>query len=168
MDAISYVRNASKEIVNFGDVYPPILPTTNVLRKAINEVQNKRLGLTGSKVLDNLVNAMHTTHVGLIHKIGLYPFFCYYWAEEQKLAYKINSNDDHFFMTIDATGSVCKRIKYQHAKSSHFFISVHDCNINRKYASIPNVISGARYNCNYKLASKNFKLQYTTATNDSM
>jgi len=122
IDAISYVRNESKKIIKFGDAYPPILPSTSVLRKAVNEVQDKRLGLTGSKVLNNLVNAMHTTHAGFIHKIGLYPFFCYYWTEEQKLSYKINCQDDHSFIAIDATGSVCKRIKYEHNKSKHIFL----------------------------------------------
>ena len=79
------------------------------------------MGLTGSKVLNNLMNAMHIIHVDCIHKIGLYSFFCYYWTEEQIFAYKI-SNDDHSFITIDATGSVCKHIKYEHNKSKHIFL----------------------------------------------
>jgi len=41
IDAITYVRNKSKKIINFGDVYPPILPKTNVLRKAVNEIRDK-------------------------------------------------------------------------------------------------------------------------------
>lgn len=135
IDAITYVRNESKKIINFGDVYPPILPKTNVLRKAVNEVRDKRLGLTGSKVLNNLVNAMHTTHVGLIHKIGLYPFSCYYWTKEQILAYKISHNDDHSFIAIDATGSVCKRIKYEHNKSKHIFLYL--CMIVTSNGSMP-------------------------------
>lgn len=66
IDAISYVRNESKKIIRFGDAYPPILPTTNVLRKAVNEAQSKRLGLTGSKPINNLVDVQNITYIGSI------------------------------------------------------------------------------------------------------
>lgn len=116
------MRSESNKIIRFGDTYPPILPTTNVLRKAVNEAQNKRLGLTGSKPINNLTDAQNTKYIGTIHKVGAFPFFCYYWTEEQKLSYKINCKDERSFMTIDATGSLCKKIKYSHGKSSHIFL----------------------------------------------
>lgn len=46
-DAITYIRNEAKTLIQFGDPYPPILPKSDVLRKAKSEVQEKRLGITG-------------------------------------------------------------------------------------------------------------------------
>lgn len=122
-DAISYVRTEAKTLIDFDGPYPPILPKTTVLRKAISETKNKRLGLTGSKPINNLINVKDTTHIGSVHNIGGSPFFCYYWTKEQKLLYKLHhKNDTQSFMTIDATGSIVKKIKYQHSKSSHIFL----------------------------------------------
>lgn len=122
-DAITYIRSEAKHLMDFGDPYPPILPKTTVLRKAISEMKDKRLGLTGSKSISNIVDMKDTTHVGSVHKIGASPFFCYYWTTEQKLLYKLNyKTNEHSFMTIDATGSVVKKIKYSYTKSSHIFL----------------------------------------------
>src|ERR1700739_415026 len=74
-DAITYVRNEAKDLINFRDPYPPILSKTNVLRKAIAEAKDKRLGLVGTKSINNIINIKDTTHVGSIHKIGASPFF---------------------------------------------------------------------------------------------
>lgn len=50
-DAITYVRNEAKTLIRFGDHYPPILPKTDVLRKAKSEIQDKRLGITGNLLI---------------------------------------------------------------------------------------------------------------------
>lgn len=124
-DAItySYVRSQAKKLINFEDSYPPILPKTTVLRKAIAEAKDKRLGLVGTKSINNIINLKHTTHIGSIHKIGAFPFFCHYWTKEQNLLYILHyKNDPQSFMTIDATGSVVKKIKYDYSKSSHIFL----------------------------------------------
>lgn len=89
-DAISYIRTEAKDLINFRDPYPPTLPKTATLRKAISETKDKRLGLTGSKSINNLINAKDTTHIGMVHKIGASPFFCYYWTKDQKLLYKLH------------------------------------------------------------------------------
>jgi len=39
-------------LINFGDPYLPILPKTNVLRKAIVEAKDKHLGLVGTKSIN--------------------------------------------------------------------------------------------------------------------
>jgi len=38
-------------LIRFGDPYPPILPNTDVLRKAKSELQEKRLGMTGNLLI---------------------------------------------------------------------------------------------------------------------
>lgn len=121
-DAISYVRTEAKNLIDFGDPYPPILPKTTVLRKAVSETKSKRLGLTGSKPINNLIDAKDTTHIGSIHNIDGSPFFCYYWTKEQKMLYKLHHKDTQSFMTIDATGSIVKKIKYGYSKSNQFRI----------------------------------------------
>lgn len=47
-DAITYVRNKAKNLIRFGEPYPPILPKTDILRKAKSEIQEKRLGIIGN------------------------------------------------------------------------------------------------------------------------
>lgn len=56
------------------------------------------------------MDAQNTTYIGSIYKVSAFPFFCYYWIEEQKLSYKINCKDESSFITIDATGSLCKKL----------------------------------------------------------
>lgn len=59
----------------------------------------------------------------MIKKIGALPFFCHYWTKEQKLLYKLNTKtDDSSFMTIDATGSIAKKIQYRDVKSKYIFL----------------------------------------------
>jgi len=41
-----YVQNKIKSLIQFGDLYPPILRKTDVLRKEKIEIQEKRLGIT--------------------------------------------------------------------------------------------------------------------------
>jgi len=50
-DAITYVRKEAQKLIQFGDPYPPILPKTDVLRKAKSEIQEKRLGITGKLLI---------------------------------------------------------------------------------------------------------------------
>lgn len=122
-DAISYVRQEAAKYAKFGGPPPPIIPKPGVLREAVRQMKNERLGLSGAKEIDNLISAKHGTHVGGIHNIGAYPFFCHYWSKEQKMIYKLDmKNDKQSYMTIDATGSVVKKIKYEHGKSSHIFL----------------------------------------------
>lgn len=122
-DAISFVRKQAAQYVEFGGPYPPIIPKTGVIWEAVREAKNKRLDISGAKEIDNLVSAKHATHIGDIQNIGACPFFCHYWSEEQKMIYKLNANNDkQSFMTIDATESVVKKIRYEHEKSSHIFL----------------------------------------------
>lgn len=39
-------------------------------------------------------------------------------------------------LLFDVTGSICKRIKYEHNKKAYLFMFVHDCNIKWQYADI--------------------------------
>jgi len=89
-DAMTYIQNQTKDLINFGDSYSPISSKTNVLRKTIAEAKDKRSGLVGTKSINNIINIKDTTHVGSVHKIGASPFFCHYWTKEQKLLYKLH------------------------------------------------------------------------------
>lgn len=108
--AILYIRTKAKNLINFGDLYPLILPKASTLRKTVSEIKTKRLGLSGLKPIDNLIDVKDSTHVGSIHKIGASLFFCYYWTKQQQLLYKLHhKNDKQSLMTIDATGSLIKK-----------------------------------------------------------
>jgi len=60
----------------------------------------------------------------IIHNIGIDPFYCMYWTQEQLLMYKKTpKQDDNCFLTIDATGSIAKKLRLPNGEtSSHIFL----------------------------------------------
>lgn len=95
-----------------------------VLRKAKQEKSDKRLQLHTNDPLQNLHVAKCTTFVRTIHNIGLNPFYCMYWSAEQGLMYKTaHKQDNDCFITIDATGSIAKKLRLPNGeKSPHLFL----------------------------------------------
>jgi len=60
------------------------------------------------KTNDPLVNlriAKYTNLLGIIHSLGLDPFYCMYWTEEQQILYKLH-NKANSYVAIDATDSI--------------------------------------------------------------
>lgn len=113
--------------MTFGDNIPPIFYDATVLRKAKQAELDKRLQLCNTDPVQNLHLAKCTRFVRTIHNIGLNPFYCMYWSLEQQLMYKkAHKQDIHCFLTIDATGSVGKKLRLPNEeKSLHLFL--HQC-----------------------------------------
>ncbi|EFN66884.1 120.7 kDa protein in NOF-FB transposable element, partial [Camponotus floridanus] len=115
----------AKQLMTFGDNIPPILYDATVLRKAKQEeIDNKRLQLHNTDPLYNLHIAKCTRFVRTIHNIGLNPFYCMYWSLEQQIMYKkAHKQDDNCLLTVDATGSIGKKLRLPNGeKSPHLFL----------------------------------------------
>jgi len=123
-DASTWRSNKAKDLMNNGDPIPPILYNTTVLRKAKQQELDRRLELEHCDPILNLNLAKYEFLAGIIRNLGLDPFFCMYWTEEQKIFYKtmINQNSNSF-LTIDATGSFAKKLKLiNNEKSPHIYL----------------------------------------------
>lgn len=111
-------------LMAFDDNIPPILFDATVLRKAKQEESDKRQQLSSTDPLQNLHIAKCTRFLRTIHNIGLNPFYCMYWSLEQQIMYKkAHKQDDNCFLTIDATGSIGKKLRLPNGeKSPHLFL----------------------------------------------
>lgn len=125
------------KLMTFGDTIPPILYDTSVLRKAKQAELDKRLQLDNTDPLHNLHMAKCTRFMRTIHNIGLNPFYCMYWSVEQQLMYKkAHKEDPNCFLTIDATGSIAKKLRLPNGeKSPHLFL--YECVCVSKVGNFP-------------------------------
>lgn len=123
-DASTWRTNKAKCLMDNGDPIPPTLYNATVLRKAKQQEMDRRLELKHCDPILNLNVAKYESFAGIIGNIGLDPFFCMYWTEEQKIFYKTVMNRNHSsFLTIDATGSFAKKLKLVNKeKSPHIYL----------------------------------------------
>jgi len=68
--------------------------STTVLRKANQQELDHRLELEHCDPILNLNIAKYKFLAGIIRNLGLDPFFCMYWTEEQKILYKTMTNQN--------------------------------------------------------------------------
>lgn len=106
-----------------GDPIPPTLYNTTVLRKVKQQELDRRLELKHSDPILNLNLSKYESLAGIVRNIGLDPFFCMYWTEEQKLLYNTTYQNLNSFLTVDATGSFAKKLKLVNKeKSPHVYL----------------------------------------------
>lgn len=123
-DATTWRENEANHLIDNGDPIPPILYDTTVLRKAKQEELDRRLELKHSDPILNVNLAKYESLAGIVRNIGLDPFFCMYWTEEQKLLYKTTMHQNsNSVLAIDATGSFAKKLKLiNNEKSPHIYL----------------------------------------------
>lgn len=116
-------EEANNKIMTFGDKGPPILYSSNVLRKAKQMELDNRLGIVDCDPIRNLQIFKYLERLGSIHGIGLDPFYIMYWSKEQITLYKILNRSNNSYFTMDATGSIAKKLsKPDGTKSAHLFL----------------------------------------------
>lgn len=133
-DAITFKREEAKRLKKFGGKNMPILPNTNVLRKA---KEQQLLKMHELEYANPLINLLHQSkcgkYAGSIHSIGLSKVHCMYWSPEQQQIYIARcKKDPNAILTIDAIGSVVKRDKKQ---DSHVYL--YQCMLVTKEGSVP-------------------------------
>jgi len=106
------------------DSISSILYSTTVLRKAKQQELDSRLELEHCDPILNLNLTKYESLAGIIRNLGLNPFFCMYWIEEQKIFYKTMTNQkSNSFLIIDVTGSFAKKLKLiNNEKSPYIYL----------------------------------------------
>lgn len=83
---------------------------------------DNRFGITDCNAIENLQIYKYTKKPGLIHGIGLDPFYVMYWSKQQMTLYKIINRFKNAYFTMDATGSIAKKLPMPDGtKSAHLF-----------------------------------------------
>lgn len=116
-------KRKAVETLNYGDKIPANIYKKTVLRKCKQEESDKALGITIKCTIMSLTQFKHTKYAGSIHLISADPLIVHYWTPCQLVFYK-NIRKSYVRLTIDATGSIVKKIKRttQNILSSHIFL----------------------------------------------
>lgn len=113
----------ARKIMNFGDQEPPILFSPHVLRKAKQNELDNRLDVVDCDPIRNLQIYKYVKRPGSIYGIGLDPFYIMYWSKEQITMYKMINRLKNTYFTMDATGSIAKKLPMPDGtKSPHLFL----------------------------------------------
>jgi len=116
-------KRKAVEPLNYGDKIPANIYKKSVLRKCKQEESDKALGITIKCPIMSLIQFKHTKYAGSIHLISADPLIVHYWTPCQLVFYK-SIRKSYVRLTIDATGSIVKKIKRttQNILSSHIFL----------------------------------------------
>jgi len=125
MSTYGWRRTKANELMTFGDVEPANLYNETVLCKAKQMDIDKNLGLL-DKISDPVASILALKYKlkfsRIIREIGLDKFFVIYFSPEQLFLYKqFNRTEKTGTLSIDATGSLVKKIMKPDG-STHFFV----------------------------------------------
>lgn len=122
----SWRREKANELMTFGDVEPAHLYDETVLRKAKQMDNDEKLGL--GKISDPVASILELKYKaefsGVIREVGLDKFFVIYFSPEQLLLYQQFNRQTQKagLLSIDATGSVVKKIKKPDGSTNFLFL----------------------------------------------
>jgi len=131
--------------MTFGDVEPAHLYNENVLRKAKQLENDRVLGL--NNISDPILAVVELKYkaefAGFIRDIGIDKLFIMYWSDEQVFLYKkfIKQQNKIGTLSIDATGSLIKRIKRPDGSSHTIFLYQIVAPFNGKILAVCQIIS---------------------------
>lgn len=109
----------------------------NTLRKAKQEYKDKILGIQYKCPVDSLVEfKLNSIYSGSIHCIGNCPFFFYYLKNHQIAIYK-DASKEYTKLSIDATGSLIKKIKRTSLQLLSANIFLYEGVLSTKFGHIP-------------------------------
>lgn len=126
MSAYGWRREKANEIMSFGDVEPAHLYNETVLRKAKQTDNDEKLGV--NQISDPIASILSLKYKpefsGIIREIGLDKFFVIYFSPEQLLLYQQfhRQTQKAGILSIDATGSVVKKIKKPDGSTNFLFL----------------------------------------------
>ena len=123
-------RHFARKYMNFGDSEPYNLYSNEVLRKAKEEQVRKDVMRSvnvelSSDIIKNLMQLKHKSHLtDFIKHISIEKFTLHYWSPEQTLIYKEESRKfkNDLIVSIDATGSLIKKMLSVNENMSHIFM----------------------------------------------
>lgn len=92
-----------------GDPEPPTLQKTEVLKNAMYKFLKEQY--VDPKPRLSLEIMKETTLGNIIHEVGLNPFFVFFWTLAQSHAYLSCAENAPVSVSIDASGSIVKKIR---------------------------------------------------------
>lgn len=130
-------RHEANKLMKLGDPEPPHLYSTNVLRKAKQELRDANIGcVKADDPLRSLQIMKHTPpYAGAIHDIAIDKVNVQYWSPSQMYAYKKYCSEKGSTLCIDATGSLVKKISRPNGSSGPIFL--YECVIKTEQFQIP-------------------------------
>lgn len=126
--AMAYRAEMAEQYMDHNDIIePPHLYSAEVLRTAKHEILKKKY------IHEDPIKALHIMKfnklAGIIHNIGLDPFYVHYWGNYQLDVYRAYAASEPACVYTDATGSIVKKIrKPDNSNSKHIFL--YNCVIN--------------------------------------
>jgi len=141
-ESASNWKRKAVELLNYGDKIPANVYEKSVLRKCKQEESDLVLGITIKCPIMSLIQFKHTKYAGSIHFISADPLIVHYWTPCQLVFYK-SIRKSYVRLTIDATGSIVKKIKRttQNILSSHIFLYEGDLSSDEFQVSVLQMIS---------------------------
>lgn len=100
------------DLMNEGDKEPSVLPKLGTLRQIKHE-RNQSVQLHPNPILSLVCMASTPPYDECIRNVSAYPFYVYYWTNEQIAFYKdCQKTLNYVRLSIDATGSIfCKKLR---------------------------------------------------------
>lgn len=123
--ACGWRREKANEIMTFGDVEPAHLYSETVLRKAKQLDADNKLGLGKVSDLSSILELKYKQEFSsTIREIGIDKFFVIYFTPEQLFLYQQfhKQNKKAGILSIDATGSLIKKIKKPDESTNSIFL----------------------------------------------
>lgn len=103
-----YRAEKAAENMREGDIEPPTLPSSPVLRTARS--QHRRKQFTDPDPIKALQKLKHGDAAFIVRNIGLDPFYVHYWSRHQLNIYQDYVNKGSSRLCLDATGSIMRKI----------------------------------------------------------
>lgn len=120
--AVAFRQDQAVKYMQQGDLKPPHLYSTDVLRKAKEQRKIKSLDITEKNPVKSLQVLKHGVWAGSIHDIGVDKFFVHYHSPSQMVVYKTHCQKKHVKLCIDATGTLVKKVRHELQSSGHIFL----------------------------------------------
>jgi len=136
-DVASNWRRDNVNDMEFGQMSPPNLYKSSVLRKAKQQHKDNILGITLKNNIESVVELKRNSRFsGSIHEVGIDPLLVHYWSGHQLIIY----NDlckNYCRVAIDATGGLIKKTTHSSLNilSAHIFL--YEVVVNTCYGQIP-------------------------------
>ncbi len=117
--AASFLRKeTAKDLMKFGETEPSHLPTLNALR-LIKSRERRKSFIHENPIISLSLLKQISPYKDIVRDIGLDKFFVHYWSKTELNCYRMFTRQNRIpTVSIDATGSVVKKVKLLSGKES--------------------------------------------------
>lgn len=136
--AIAYRNELSNELMDTNDIEPPHMPTTGCLRQ-IKYEKNHSSYYDTNQMISLWIMSYISPYKEAIKQISLRPFYVFYWTHLQETCCKKINKLDRLVLSVDATGSIFKKIGPNNKMlvTKHIFLYVLIMKTQENESSVP-------------------------------